>query len=73
MSVDPERLREALSEPAPVTVTITPDLTAFDRIRDLIDRSLLGTPGARQLQQRTSDEELEHIRNLTERERGSTP
>lgn len=39
------------------------DLT---RIADLIDRSSLGTPGARQLQQRTSDEELEHIRRLAE-------
>lgn len=38
------------------------------RIRDLIDRSSLGTPGARQLQQRTSDEELEHIRSLAERD-----
>jgi transcriptional regulator with XRE-family HTH domain len=43
------------------------------RISGLIDRSSLGTPGARQLQQRTSDEELEHIRSLADRERRSTP
>lgn len=39
------------------------------RILDLIGESSLGTPGARQLQQRTSDEELEHIRGLAEDER----
>lgn len=45
----------------------TPDDLA--RIRDLIDRSSLGTPGARQLQQRTSDEELEHVRSLVPTQR----
>lgn len=70
MSVDPDRLRAALSEPAPVTVNITPDVS---RIRDLIDRSSLGTPGARQLQQRTSDEEVEAIRRLAEETGEATP
>lgn len=88
MSVDPERLRAALSEPAPVMLNITPDVTEVHaavertrqatpadlaRVADLVDRSSLGTEGARQLQQRTSDEEAEAIRRLVERERGSTP
>ena len=52
-----------------------PPATAADlaRIRSLIDRSSLGTPGARQLQQRTSNEELEHVRSLVNTKAAPNP